>query len=787
MGKAKVYEHLGDGLYRVLYQPDVSDSTARIAELEALKVSLDAQMYSTNGLVEGRTTAETVYNKATMFFEYALADWAWCAMQLPPCPDQGALMNTVKSRGIERAEASIALNTIKAVISENRAQYYSVTLEIAYLANSAKGASKGGLMDLWCIDYDPSNIIPVEANVGTIETFGANSDVYSGWLPRAYINIKSSTDPAHDAADKCIKPIKDWKVAAAIYAYCQWLYVMANNPLHAIGTVLSKFDPDQDYLDLELFGNTPSHQGPQGYPFVSGDSSRILLNVPVDYLSCGAMAFEAGDLAVVRFADVNLAAPTVIGFAEHPALCGPMLAYVKTIWPGDSVASIRKIFSESCVTTFDSVTHEPNTIGCLDWIDASGDAKLWLPISGSVVGYRYGKHISMNYSGHTIHRAGKPSVTVTGDIYGITLFNGLVLYVTRTSTHFELRKTSDESVIASIALSDIVDVMPVYSGVTTLITHMIDGWFKFSADGSSGATLISSHRYVAISITASGDSVEAEFSIELTPTTYTSAERTAAFTEIIIGFCPIYFFNDISCTTLTWALDFIGNELNFLFIDSCTESLSLPTSTPSGEPMNDWRRIAYTSNYYRIGINGEKSTDGLLLKTSEMIHYTHLKDWVQNLEGTGFVRMTDLDIRRRAAAFCGNYYSVTSPTSARNTAAAYLAFEGNNTVITGLATTEPDPFEYPNASVSYDGGYIMGGTPDSEPCGYLPTSSSSTSPDATGKLIFDSAPFRADIFPVKNGLGLFFINAEVKKQYQFCDGFENITSQIGAHPTQYGY
>jgi hypothetical protein len=337
MGKATVTSHLGDGLYRVLYQPETADSTAMIAELEALKVALDAQLYSANGLVEGRTAAETVYNNATNDFEAALSDWAACAMQVPPCQEHESYMSAVRANGTKRAEAAAALNVIRAAIAENRAQYYSVTQEIAYLQNSAKGASKGGLMDVWCIDYEPNNIIPAETEVGTIETFGANSDVYGGWLPRAYINIKSSSDPAYAASDKCIKPIKDWKTAAALWAYCQWLHVMANNPVHSVGTVLSKFDPGQNYLDVELFGNTPTHQGPQGYPFINGEYSLILLNLPVNYLSCGAELFSEGDHVVVKFDDVNRSNPVVIGFADHPQECGGCTS--QYIWPWHGMAT----------------------------------------------------------------------------------------------------------------------------------------------------------------------------------------------------------------------------------------------------------------------------------------------------------------------------------------------------------------------------------------------------------------------------------------------------------------
>ena len=321
MGKATILSHLGAGQYSILYTPEIGESTARIAELEVLKTALDAQLYSSNGLVEARSAAETVYNNATAAFDVALSDWAACASTLPPCADQIALMQTVMQRGTARAEAGRALTVIRSAIAENRSQYYAVTQEIAYL-NSTKNGSGGGIMSAWCIDYDPESIIPASSVVGTVETYGAKGGYAGGYLPRKWINVQTSAEPDYAMArDHCVKPLSAIKTAAMFYNWCQWLYVMSRNPQHAVGVVQAKFSPSQTYLDVELFGTTPGASQPAGYPFVPGESSVMLLNVPVDYLSCGAGAFEAGDLAIVRFSGVNRADPTVIGFASNPADC----------------------------------------------------------------------------------------------------------------------------------------------------------------------------------------------------------------------------------------------------------------------------------------------------------------------------------------------------------------------------------------------------------------------------------------------------------------------------------
>lgn len=322
MGKATVYSHLGGGRYTILYTPETALVDARNKELDALKTALDEQLYSTNGLVEARTAAQAVYDAASGAFFVALDDWAACASMFPACPEQAALMQIVVQRGTARAEAGAALTVVKSAIAENRSEYFAVTQEIAFL-NATKKGSGAGLMEAWCIDFNGAEIIPENTVVGTIETYGAKGGYAGGYLPRKWVNIQTSRDPGYDAArDHCVKPFSGMKTAALFFNWCQWLYVMSRNPQHAAGLVLSKFDPHQTYLDVEIFGTTPGAAQPVGYPFEVGTYSVTLLNVPVNYLDCGAELFEAGDWALVKFGGINRDSPVVIGFAQNPRECG---------------------------------------------------------------------------------------------------------------------------------------------------------------------------------------------------------------------------------------------------------------------------------------------------------------------------------------------------------------------------------------------------------------------------------------------------------------------------------
>ncbi len=793
MGKATIYEHLGAGKYRILYTPEVAASDAKIAELEALKSALDAQLYSTNGLIEAKEAQQIVYDNASNAFFAALDAWAECARQLPACAEQKTLIAEVGKRGAARSEAGVALNTIKMAIADNRSKYFATTQEIAYLQNTKHTVS--AVMEAWCIDLDPDAIIPASTVVGTIETYGAKGGYAGGYLPRPHINVQSSALPEYLAdRDHCVKPISAMKTASLFFNWAQWLFVMSQNPQHAVGTVLSKFSESQDYLDVELFGNTPHTSQPGGYPF-DGSSSIILLNVPVSYLTCGAELFSAGDYVVVRFSDINRANPTVIGFAENPRQCESSILQINATWPG-GLTEIRRLSKTACSNDLTATTNpEGTTIGWLDWLDADGEPGLWISVSGPLGIYRYGKFISRNPAKRKIHVRRGTSITVASDIYGITKFNGNVYYVTKTSTHFEIR-TNTETVIASIALSSIAAAMP-STTVETLSSNIIDGWLKFSTSGSSGATLLSTHKYLSITLSVVDGETSASFSIESAPIGNSFYKAEWVRTETIPGFCIYGAYNSWGGSTSVWALDYIGNELNFLYIDTYGESLSLPvaTSTCTDVIACFYRKEGRTTTRYRIKPAGhsdfESSSDGVVFSNYELTHADHYLDWVPSMANTGSMTMADLDIRRKNAAFVGNVYSVTGSNAVHVSLSAALVCNGstqwihnaNSAALTTVTLTSLGPG---------DGGWMHGGQELPYPCGLPFPNSNDPTDDATGGIEF-AGIMRAEIFSLGVSDALFFTESDaesggyVSHNYRYCGGWQNINSILDKRPTQFGY
>lgn len=565
---------------------------------------------------------------------------------------------------------------------------------------------------------------------------------------------------------------------------------MSRNPQHVVGIVLSKFDAGQSYLDVAVYGSTPGANPPVGYPFDKVNYAKTLLNLPVEYLSCGAEIFDEGDAVIVSFTGVNMAGAKVIGFAKNPKECANRILVRGTFPDG---LKTKYMLTTSCASTFTTHANPDYTsIGWMDWIDSTGKAALWIALPGSLGHRRYGKFVTSSVSARQIFRRAGSPITVAADVWGMTQFEGQVFYATKTSTDFEVRKT-DETVIASISIASIVAALPEYPGVTTTINHMIDGWFKFSADGASGATMLSTQQYLEIQLTSVDDVVSAAFEIKAAPTGSLFTTPEIVFTESVEGFCDFHYLNVYSGKSEAWGIDYIGNDINFLFIDIYSESLSLPVTTVACTNNHTcfWRREARTYTRWRIAEPGSHAFDhsnstGVLASFYTLDAFTHFKDWVPSLDGSGEMFMTDLDIRRRAGAFVGNQWTVLSASSARAELNAVFVFDGETQVvhdIDGLSHTDT----LYDAAVSQDGGFSFGGNQLPDECAG-PSSISEIPDDATGELGFTSYE-RADMFTFSNSNALFFVEAEGNYyHYRYCDGdYFDITATVGQMPVMYGY
>lgn len=96
-------------------------------------------------------------------------------------------------------------------------------------------------------------------------------------------------------------------------------------PMYRWGTA-SNVDYEANTMTVTLADATSSAQG------LNVNAQSVLFDVPVEYMTCDAGAFEDGDRVVVQFRNQDQSLPLVIGFVDNPRACQP--------WPYEVVMDL---------------------------------------------------------------------------------------------------------------------------------------------------------------------------------------------------------------------------------------------------------------------------------------------------------------------------------------------------------------------------------------------------------------------------------------------------------------
>lgn len=123
-------------------------------------------------------------------------------------------------------------------------------------------------------------------------------------------------------------------------------------PTYRWGTITA-LDYEADTANVSLFAAVSSAQR------LGVNKASSLSNVPVEYLTCNARAFEVGDRCVVQFQGQDWGTPKVIGFLDNPKRCvawrilsaqlvdnlisGPpryLIAFFESLTPNDQVEAL---------------------------------------------------------------------------------------------------------------------------------------------------------------------------------------------------------------------------------------------------------------------------------------------------------------------------------------------------------------------------------------------------------------------------------------------------------------
>lgn len=319
MGKAKIYQHLGDGRYTIQYQRNVARAATRIKELKAIQDGMNKALYSKGGLIDQRDAALPEIDNRTLEFEIAVQAWADCQKD-PNCKNGDELMKVVKAAAEARLEAQSKYYGLLEVIASINAKKYGIDLEVGQLQSTTTDRATE-VFDVWSIDcpHETCPPIPVSTVVGTIETFGIKGSRFSDLqLENPHINTRAafggSGSYAYNATrDHIAEPVMANTTSGAIMGHLQLGWAVNQNPEHAVGT-LTSINRGAHTCSVTITGLTPTSGS--FTPF----TERNFSNVSIVYQDCHSGAFNVGDKVIVKFG-AKYSTPMVIGFAENPRPC----------------------------------------------------------------------------------------------------------------------------------------------------------------------------------------------------------------------------------------------------------------------------------------------------------------------------------------------------------------------------------------------------------------------------------------------------------------------------------
>lgn len=287
MGKAKVLDNLGQGLYTV--ELDLG-SVRKQQKIDALTFDIDELVAVRAELFENVAAARIDLASARAAYELAIDEY----VVLSKAGDPNAA-DILEEPTRVLAEAADALRAAQAELQTNESDSANLERKRSRL-ESTPGKR---ILDAWCADY--TTYLDPDDEVSTLEVPnepqavlvapGGQTEQDAGNLMKT--DFQSSAQAFYNAA---IFP--GWQRYIPTYRF--GLVTAINSDL-----TLS--------VDLELANSTA-----QNLPVNDVDS---LANVPVAYQSCNTAAFRVGDRVLVEFRDRLWSNPRVIGFKSNPLPC----------------------------------------------------------------------------------------------------------------------------------------------------------------------------------------------------------------------------------------------------------------------------------------------------------------------------------------------------------------------------------------------------------------------------------------------------------------------------------
>lgn len=460
MGRAIIISETGGGLYQVQPVIDKARSTAEISRLTGENSAIDSRLTE---LVAEITTASNAVDTASDELKAALIN-----------KDDDSVIKQ-KQDALRKAESVlIGLTGSREYLKLKKT---ANTKRIEYLQEKTADPAQ---IAAWCTDYSEG----LTGEVGTVELGRQNT---------APIIKPGDSGAAYVAADDGIlQPLPASSAAGVFYNLAVLPGVAKWRPRYRTGTA-SNIDVDTNTMDvaldaLELGG-------------INCNQADSLSAVPVQYMTCNAQAFTAGDPVLVEFTGQDFAQPVVVGFVHDPVACDPhgLVCSINhdDIWAGDPTDDVRLSFAANQWRANDEAI---DYYGLQSWIDEDGT--VW-GFENSHADQNYFYQYSSRYEnvsnpGDVVYKSGKEYMQGPDAIYGLGRVKGrnginYIIVICRTSSgYFSYQKIDT----GAVNMDSGGWVRTYLEFLTPESRHNVFGWYPwfFSADGSEAQALVPVYR-----------------------------------------------------------------------------------------------------------------------------------------------------------------------------------------------------------------------------------------------------------------------------------------------------
>jgi len=287
VGRATITSNEGEGLYVVNADYGVTEVSRQIASLEAEAAALQS---AADELTPKIAAAESDRNSKQLALNVAISALTG------DDPDDSTAKSAVDNATQELLQALATKEVLEAQIGRASARLATIEGKVEALQSLTLTADKFA----WCCDYT----LDATGQVATVEINGEQPQLLIS--PGAEAPVAGDGLMTHRLAMSPAATFVNWAILPGWQKFA---------PTYRVG-VISNIDTGQNVATVTLDAAASSAQG-----LKINQDDLVLVDVPVEYLDCNALAFEEEDRVIVKFVNQSWAEPKVIGFERNPRPC----------------------------------------------------------------------------------------------------------------------------------------------------------------------------------------------------------------------------------------------------------------------------------------------------------------------------------------------------------------------------------------------------------------------------------------------------------------------------------